>query len=87
MVGVSCAGVVLSSGGRTLGNVCVSDGMAEAVEDVQYTLGEGPCVDAVETRAPVLVPDLGDPELVRWPGFREGGARRAGVQAALAFRS
>lgn len=67
-----------------LGNVCVSDSVSEAVEEVQYTLGEGPCVDACHTKEPVLVPDLAGPGIVRWPGFREG-AQAMGVRAAFGF--
>ena len=84
LVGVSGAGVVLMSGGRTLGNVCVSDAVAEAVEDVQFTLGEGPCVDACRAKAPVLVPDLAAENIVRWPGFR-AAARAQGIRAAFGF--
>jgi hypothetical protein len=84
LVGVDGAGLVLVSGGRTLGNVCVSDPRAEAVDEVQYLLGEGPCMDAVRTRAPALAPDLAAPDLVRWPGFCTGAAA-AGVRAAFGF--
>jgi hypothetical protein len=83
-VGVAGAGVILMSGGRALGSVCVSDPMTEAVEELQYTLGEGPCVDAFHAKAPVLVPDLADPECTRWSGFREG-AQAAGVRAVFGF--
>ena len=82
LVGVSGAGVVLISGGRTLGNICVSDAVAEAVEEVQFTLGEGPCVDACHTKAPVLVPDLAAADIVRWPGFRVA-AQAQGIRAAF----
>jgi GAF domain-containing protein len=84
VVGVTGAGVVLMSGGAALGGACVSDAVTEAVEDVQYTLGEGPCMDSYTTRAPVLVPDLDGREMVRWAEFRQG-AVRAGVRAAFAF--
>ncbi|HTL84087.1 MAG TPA: GAF and ANTAR domain-containing protein [Acidimicrobiia bacterium] len=82
LVGVSGAGVVLMSGGRALGNVCVSDAVAEAIEDVQFTLGEGPCVDAWRSKAPVLVPDLAADDLVRWPEFRIA-AQAKGMRAAF----
>jgi hypothetical protein len=83
-VGVSGAGVILMSGGRALGSICVSDPMTAAVEEVQYTLGEGPCVDAFHTRAPVLAPDLAHPDGNLWPGFRIG-AVSAGVCAVFGF--
>lgn len=83
-VGVAGAGVILMSGGRALGSVCVSSPMTEAAEEAQYTLGEGPCVDAFRTKEPVLEPDLADPESTRWPGFREA-AQAAGVKAVFGF--
>jgi hypothetical protein len=83
-IGVTGAGVILMSGGRALGSVCVSDPMTAAVEEVQYTLGEGPCVDAFHTKAPVLAPDLAHADDDRWPGFR-AGALTAGVHAVFGF--
>jgi hypothetical protein len=81
---VSGAGVVLILHGQALGTVCCSDAVSEAVEDVQFTLGEGPCIDAFNTRAPVSIPDLASADVVRWPGFREG-ALAAGIRAAFGF--
>ena len=81
---VDGAGVVLILRGRALGTVCVSDAITDAVEEVQYTLGEGPCLDAFATQEPVLVPDLDAEDLVRWPGFRQG-ALAAGVHAVFGF--
>lgn len=83
VVGVAGAGIVLMSRGKALGTVCVSDPVTEAVEDAQYTLGEGPCVEAYRTGAPVLVPDLSRDD-DRWPGFRLD-AEAAGVHAAFGF--
>ena len=82
VVGVAGAGIVLMSRGQALGTVCVSDPVTEAVEDAQYTLGEGPCVEAYRTRSPVLAPDLSEGD--RWPSFRNG-AQAAGVHAAFGF--
>src|SRR6185369_2087113 len=55
-----------------------------AAEEAQYTLGEGPCVDAFRTKEPVLVSDLATDDITRWPGFR-AGAQAAGVRAAFGF--
>ncbi|MES1248649.1 MAG: GAF and ANTAR domain-containing protein [Actinomycetota bacterium] len=84
VVGVHGAGVVLILRGQALGTVCASDSVAEAIEDSQFTLGEGPCVDAFSTREPVLVPDLAGAGGIRWPGFRER-AMAEGVQAVFGF--
>jgi hypothetical protein len=84
VIGVAGVGVVLVSGGTSLGSVCASDPVTEILEEAQYTLGQGPCVDACHAKAPVLVPDLGRTAAERWQGFREE-ARRAGVRAAFGF--
>ena len=84
IVGVAGAGVVLMSQGQALGSVCVSDAQTAAIEDVQYSLGEGPCLDAFRSHAPVLVPDLTTLEASRWTGFRVG-ALEAGACAAFGF--
>jgi GAF domain-containing protein len=78
------AGVVLVMHGLALGIICSSDPITEVVEEVQYTLGEGPCIEAFTTREPVLVPDLAAADVTRWSGFREG-ALAAGVRAVFGF--
>jgi GAF domain-containing protein len=84
VLGVAGAGLMLVSGGRSLGCVGVSDVVTEAVEQVEYTLGEGPCLAAYESKVPVFEPDLADTEIVRWPEFRRG-ALAAGMRAAFGF--
>lgn len=68
------------------GVVCATDEVSARIEDLQLTLGEGVCVDSVQTGTPVLVGDLDEPDIVteRWPAFMEGAAR-AGVRAVFAF--
>ncbi|THC55287.1 GAF and ANTAR domain-containing protein [Streptomyces sp. A1499] len=46
-----------------------SDTTGKAVEDLQYTLGEGPSLDAARTGEPVLVPDLRAVPAQRWPAL------------------
>jgi GAF domain-containing protein len=85
VLGVMGAGLMLMSGGRSLGCVGVSDEVTEAVEQVEYTVGEGPCRTAYETKTPVFDPDLADAAgTVRWPEFRRG-ALAVGVRAAFGF--
>jgi GAF domain-containing protein len=84
VIDVAGAGLVLMSRGEALGSVCVSDPWTEAVEDIQYALSEGPCVDAFRSQAPVSVPDLAKLDLRRWAAFRVG-ALDAGVRAAFGF--
>lgn len=54
------------SGHRQL--VFASDPTVERIESLQFTLGEGPCIDAAADRGPVLVPDLTESPS-RWPVF------------------
>ena len=83
VLGVAGAGVVLRSGGRSLGCVGVSDHVTGVVEQLEYTLGEGPCLAAVDHKVPVFAADLAD-EGAPWPLFRRG-ALAAGVRAAFGF--
>ena len=42
------------------GIVAASDGRSRVLEELQFTAGEGPCIDAYATGRPVLMPDLDD---------------------------
>jgi len=84
VLGVSGAGLMLGSRGRSLGCVGVSDHVTETVEQVEFTVGEGPCVAAFRTKMPVFDPDLADDGAVQWSEFRRG-ALAAGVRAAFGF--
>ena len=61
-----------------------SDIETEAREEFQFTLGEGPNVDAVSGRKPVLVSELDQEMDNRWPGYARGAYDR-GVRAVFAF--
>jgi GAF domain-containing protein len=78
------AGIMLMSGDLPVGSVCTTGPVSELVEDLQYTLGEGPCVDAYRLGRPVLEPDLTDPAAPRWVAFT-GPALDAGVRAIFSF--
>jgi hypothetical protein len=81
---VSGAGIMLMSGPHPRGSVCATNTVSALVEDLQYDLGEGPCLDAYHGDRPVLEPDLADPERVRWPALA-GPALNAGVRALFGF--
>jgi hypothetical protein len=87
MLGVTGAGISLVSDTGHRGVVCATDDVSKRIEDLQITLGEGPCIDTIRTSAPVLVADLHDLDDVatwRWPTFM-GAAADAGVRAVFAF--
>ncbi|MEP6817139.1 MAG: GAF and ANTAR domain-containing protein [Marmoricola sp.] len=60
-----------------------SDEHARRVDELQFSLGEGPGRDAFRGGQPVLVPDL-ERAVDRWPGYARA-ACAAGVLAAFAF--
>lgn len=84
VTGVSGAGIMLMAGDLPRGSVCTSDNVSALVEDLQYALGEGPCVDAFSQDRAVLEPDLANPRTPRWLGFA-GPALDAGVRAIFGF--
>jgi GAF domain-containing protein len=64
--------------------LCASDEVSQLIEELQYTLGEGPCVDAYQQDRVVAEPDLADPVTFRWPAFTPL-ALQAGVRAVFGF--
>jgi GAF domain-containing protein len=83
LLAVTGAGITIMAG-DTAGPVCVSNPRMAALEDLQYTLGEGPCHDAFHSNAPVHAPRLDGPASTRWPSFVEL-AQVTGVGAVFAY--
>ncbi|HUP70079.1 MAG TPA: GAF and ANTAR domain-containing protein [Acidimicrobiales bacterium] len=84
VTGMSGAGIMLMSNDVPHGAVCTTDEVSALIEDLQFALGEGPCVDAFHLDAPVLEPDLAEPVTPRWLGFT-GPAVEAGARAVFGF--
>lgn len=85
VLGVSGAGILLvdADGGST--SFGTSDAApVDVVEDLQFTLGEGPGLDAHASGHPVLEPDLARPTIARWAAFSPA-AMREGVLAVFSF--
>ena len=61
-----------------------SDRRSEQIEELQFLFGEGPCMDAFDSRRPVLVADLTDDVVGRWPLYTPA-AQQIGVRAVFAF--
>ncbi|MGH3795386.1 MAG: ANTAR domain-containing protein [Pseudonocardiaceae bacterium] len=64
--------------------VCATDETSAHLEELQFSLGEGPCVEGFAARRPVLVPDLGEVSDARWPIFA-AAARRTQARAVYVF--
>jgi GAF domain-containing protein len=81
---MSGAGIMLMSGDVPQGAVCTSNKVSDLIEQLQFELGEGPCVDAYHEERPILEPDLASPRFPRWLAFTEP-AVKAGVRAIFGF--
>ena len=84
VTGVTGAGIMLLSGDIPRGTICTSDAVSALIEQLQFELGEGPCVDAYNHDRPVLEPDLANSANPRWLAFT-GPAVNAGVRAVFGF--
>lgn len=82
-VPVSGAGVALMTPAGHGGTLAATDGPAATMENLQHTLGEGPCLNAFHDRRPVLEHDLARAG-ARWPGFAPA-ATASGIAAIFAF--
>ena len=54
------------------------------LEELQFTLGEGPCLDAYRSGEPTLEPDLAHPRRSRWPAM-SAAALESGAAAIFGF--
>jgi ANTAR domain/GAF domain len=67
---VEGAALSLVVDGAPTGTLGASGSKARLYDELQFTYGEGPCLDTVSLKAPVMVIDLADPAEVRWPAYR-----------------
>jgi hypothetical protein len=67
---IDAAAISLVFSGVASGTFGSSDASARAYDELQFTIGEGPCLDSVATHGPILVADLAKPGNVRWPLYR-----------------
>ena len=81
---MSGAGIMLMTGDTQQGSVCSSNPVSALIEELQFTLGEGPCVDAHRDDGPVVEADLANPDKPRWLAFAPP-AVEAGARAVFGF--
>lgn len=84
VTGTTGAAIALISPDLEQSTAGASNEVSDRIEELQFTLGEGPAVDAYQQERPVLEPDLADPATPRWLGFT-GPALKAGVRAVFGF--
>lgn len=81
---VDGASISLMTGEQHRETLYASDEVIDTIEELQFTLGEGPCFQAFHTGRPVLVPDLQEASTTAWPVFASSiGAHP--VRAVYAF--
>ena len=66
---IDAAAISLVFDGANTGTLGSSDASARVYDELQFTLGEGPCLDSVALRGPILAADLTDPDDTRWPVY------------------
>lgn len=84
LLDVDGAAISLIHDGATRGTFGSSGSTSRTLDELQFTFGEGPCLDAVRTGAPVLSPDVAGGDGLRWPAFSRAAAD-AGVGAVFAL--
>lgn len=84
LLDVDGASISLTLGGTNRGTFGASGALSRQLDELQFTFGQGPCLDAVHSGVPVLVADLDDPAEDRWPAFTDA-VLQAGVSAVFAL--
>jgi hypothetical protein len=85
-LGVDGAAISLLTATASRETLPATDPTAATLEDLQFTLGEGACMEAALSGRPVLVPDIGDHVLTsRWPMFADAVAEQTDVRALFAL--
>jgi hypothetical protein len=85
VVGVDGAAVAVFANDTTRDLVYATDSTAERIDELEFTLGEGPGLAAYRSSAPELHPDMADPTATtRWP-MLVPETLELGVRAVFAF--
>jgi GAF domain/ANTAR domain len=69
LFGVDAVAISLLFDGASSGTLGSSGASARVYDELQFTLGEGPCLDCIAQGAPILVRDLANASDVRWPTY------------------
>jgi hypothetical protein len=70
LLSVDAAAISLVFDGANKGTLGASSDLARAYDELQFTMGEGPCLESVALRAPVSARNLGvEVNAGRWPAY------------------
>jgi hypothetical protein len=67
LLGVDGASISFVRGGSLHGTFGSSGALSRLLDELQFTYGQGPCFDAVESNRPIAAEDLEAPGEDRWP--------------------
>lgn len=81
--GCGSASITVVRGGQGY-SLAVSDEVAQQVDQLQYQLGEGPCMAAAENASNYLLFDVAGE--TRWPQFCRAAAAQTPIRSVLAFQ-
>lgn len=87
IVDMSGAGVMLMSGVLSVGSLCTTDDVSNLIEELQFTLGEGPCVDAHDLGRVVLEPHLSCGSSFQCEAHKSIAASSAATESKLTSRN
>ena len=82
--GCDAVGLTFVTRKQHVKTVAVTDGMALTADELQYTLGEGPCLDAVWEQQAVRSPNLEHDQ--RWPSWGPRVVRETSAQSIMSFQ-
>jgi len=74
----------ITTAGGGMETVWSADATSTSLQDLQFTLGEGPSIDATRLGVMMVAPDLTSVQAHRWPAFAAAAAE-FGVRAMFAF--
>jgi GAF domain-containing protein len=69
LLDIDAAAISLVFDGAASGTLGCSGEPARIYDELQFTLGEGPCLESVALRTPILVADVADADDTRWPVY------------------
>ena len=82
---VTGAAITTMTGPDHQNPVWATDEVAARIDELQFRLAEGPCVEAFTSRAPVLVHDITDGVHEKWPVFALAAARETVARGMCVF--
>ncbi|PXW32655.1 UNVERIFIED_CONTAM: GAF domain-containing protein [Williamsia faeni] len=77
---------ILTDDARSRDLLYATDAVAARIDELQFTVGEGPCLEAFKQRVPVSLPDISSRMFpARWPAFSSEVFNELGVHGIFAF--